>query len=50
MEEVDISKWSLEQLKAFCALNQIPAEGCESREDYMLAIENYLENGKLPEA
>lgn len=49
-EEVDIGKWSLEQLKAFCIMNHVPHEGCESREQYMDAIEKFFGEGCTPEA
>lgn len=40
-DEVDlnIDNWSLAQIKSFCELNDINADGCVSREDYMNAIE-----------
>lgn len=38
--DVNISHWSLEQLREFCLFNEIPAEGCVTREDYMDAIEH----------
>ena len=49
-EEVDIGKWSLEQLKAFCIMNHVPHEGCETREQYMEAIEMFFGEGCTPEA
>lgn len=39
--DVEISHWTLEQLRSFCELNGVPAEGCETREDYMDAIEHW---------
>lgn len=36
--ELDVEKWSLEQLKGFCELNGVPATGCETREEYIDAI------------
>ena len=37
--DVNIAHWPLEQLKAFCEDNGIDCAGCETREDYMDAIE-----------
>lgn len=37
--DLEITHWSLDMLKSFCKLNDIPAEGCVTREDYMDAIE-----------
>ncbi|MBQ6960894.1 MAG: hypothetical protein IJP78_07965 [Clostridia bacterium] len=37
--DTNIENWTLEQLKSFCELNDIPADGCVTREDYMNAIE-----------
>lgn len=37
--DLEITHWSLDMLKSFCELNDIPAEGCVTREDYMDAIE-----------
>ena len=37
--DVEITHWTLEQLKLFCELNGIKAQGCVTREDYMDAIE-----------
>ena len=42
LSDVDIGTWTLEQLKAFCILNHVPCELCETREDFILAIENFL--------
>lgn len=36
--DVEIEHWSLAQLRSFCALNNIFAEGCTTREDYIEAI------------
>ena len=38
--DTHIENWTLEQLKSFCELNDIPADGCVTREDYMDAIEH----------
>ncbi|MBQ8708538.1 MAG: hypothetical protein IJ523_10665 [Succinivibrionaceae bacterium] len=37
--DLEITHWSLEQLKLFCDMNNIDAIGCVTREDYMEAIE-----------
>lgn len=37
--DVEITHWSLEQLKAFCELNGVDAGNCLTREDYIEAIE-----------
>lgn len=37
--DLEISHWSIGQLRAFCHLNRIECAGCETREDYMDAIE-----------
>lgn len=37
--DLEITHWSVEQLKSFCELNNIPAGGCKTKEDYMAAIE-----------
>ena len=37
--DLEITHWTLEQLKDFCAMNGIDAVGCVTREDYMEAIE-----------
>jgi len=39
--ELQITHWSLARLRAFCALNNIPSVGCETREQYMDAIEEW---------
>ena len=31
--DTNIENWTLEQLKSFCELNDIPADGCVTRED-----------------
>lgn len=36
----NMEKWSLAQLKAYCELNGIRAEGCVTEEDYLDAIEH----------
>lgn len=38
--DLNIENWSLQQLKGFCALNGIQADGCTTREDYINRIEN----------
>lgn len=38
--DIEITHWSLAQLRSFCVLNKIPAEGCATREDYISAIVN----------
>ena len=43
--QLNIDKWSLEQLKSFCALNEIPTDGCLTREDYMDAIADGANQG-----
>ena len=40
--DLEITHWSLSQLKAFCSLNGIKAAGCETREDYIDAIDHAL--------
>lgn len=50
LEEVDIGKWSLEELQAFCIMNHVPHEGCETREQYMEAIEKFFGEGCAAEA
>lgn len=37
--DLEITHWSVDQLRSFCTLNNIPAEGCASKEDYLWAIE-----------
>ena len=37
--DLEITHWNAAQLKSFCALNGIPAEGCVTKEDYLWAIE-----------
>jgi len=37
--DLNVSHWSLEMLKSFCEGNEIPAEGCETKEDFLKAIE-----------
>lgn len=39
--DLEITHWSLARLRAFCALNNIPCDGCETREQYMDAIEEW---------
>lgn len=48
--DIEISHWTLEQLQAFCIMNHVPAEGCETREQYMDAIEKHFAEGYTPEA
>lgn len=38
--DLEITNWSLAQLKMFCTLNGIDATGCTTREDYIKAIED----------
>lgn len=38
--DLEITNWSLAQLKMFCTLNGIDATGCTTREDYIQAIED----------
>lgn len=38
--DLEITNWSLAQLKMFCTLNGIDATGCITREDYIQAIED----------
>lgn len=37
--DLEITHWNAAQLKSFCELNGIPAEGCTTKEDFMNAIE-----------
>lgn len=37
--DTNIEHWTLEQLISFCDLNDIPCDGCVTREDYIHAIE-----------
>lgn len=39
---LDMAKWNLEALESFCAANGIDMTGCETKEDYMDAIEREL--------
>lgn len=39
--DVEITHWTLEQLRAFCADNGVPAEGAQTREDFINAIERW---------
>lgn len=39
--DLEITHWSLAQLRSFCHLNSIECAGCETREDYMDAIERW---------
>lgn len=39
--DLEITHWSLKQLKAFCAMNAIPVAGCDTREDFINAIERW---------
>lgn len=36
--DIEITNWSMEQLRGFCELNGIPAAWCVDREDYIEAI------------
>ena len=36
--DIEITNWSLEQLRGFCELNGVPAAWCVDREDYIEAI------------
>ena len=37
--DLEITHWSLAQLKSFCELNGVDATGCTTREDYISAID-----------
>ena len=37
--DLEISHWSVAQLRQFCELNHIPTVGCVTKQDYMEAIE-----------
>lgn len=45
--DLEITHWSLAQLKDFCTLNGVNATGCETRDDYIDAIEKAFQ-GKEP--
>lgn len=47
--DLEITHWSLSQLKSFCKLNGVNADGCASREDYINAIERAFEGSEPPE-
>lgn len=47
--DLEITHWSLSQLKSFCKLNGVNADGCASREDYINAIERAFEDSEPPE-
>ena len=47
--DLEITHWSLAQLKDFCTLNGVNATGCETRDDYIDAIEKAFQ-GKEPPA
>lgn len=38
MEVPPLDEWPLEMIEDFCDMNDIPCEGCESKEDYIRAI------------
>lgn len=44
--DLEITHWNTEQLKTFCELNNIPADGCATKEDYMAAIERGALDGE----
>lgn len=49
--DLEITNWSLAQLKSFCALNGVNAAGCTTREDYIEAIGNtFAKETEPPEA
>ncbi len=50
--DLEITHWSLAQLKEFCHANLVPCEGCVTREDYIEAIEQAFsrEKAEPPEA
>lgn len=49
--DLEITHWSLAQLKSFCALNGVNAAGCTTREDYIEAIDNtFAKEMEPPEA
>lgn len=37
--DLEITHWNVDQLRSFCLLNNIPVDGCVTKEDYMWAIE-----------
>ena len=37
--DLEITHWSVAQLRRFCELNHIPTVGCSTKQDYMEAIE-----------
>ncbi len=46
--DLDVTNWSLAQFKSFCALNNVNATGCETRDDYINAIENAFQDKEPP--
>ena len=46
--DLEITNWSLAQLKGFCSLNGVEATGCETREDYISAIERAFSGATEP--
>ena len=44
----DLAKWSLDQLKSYCAMNGIAADGCVTEEDFIDAIERGGRAGNAP--
>lgn len=46
--DLNVTNWSLAQLKSFCALNNVNATGCETRDDYINAIENAFQDKEPP--
>lgn len=46
--DLEITHWSLAQLKSFCTLNGVDAAGCTTREDYIDAIERMFSEEKEP--
>lgn len=46
--DLEITHWNVDQLRSFCKLNNIPAEGCVSKEEFMWAIEKGSVTGEEP--
>lgn len=46
--DLEITHWSLAQLKDFCTLNGVNATGCETRDDYIDAIEKAFQDKEPP--
>ncbi len=46
--DLEITHWSLAQLKSFCELNGVDATGCTTREDYISAIDKAFSEKEPP--